>query len=127
MMTVAKILPLAARVEAQRRRSRSIPANDNDPQGPPPAAASHFSLCSKMRGRKCSTTISRFLKGDETITAIKSIALPDLKAAWSHVTEIAKTINEPGSRIRVTNPAGGVEILAGVSIARCDFADALAA
>jgi hypothetical protein len=67
------------------------------------------------------------LKGDETITAIKSIALPDLKAAWSHVTEIAKTINEPGSRIRVTNPAGDVEILAGVSIARCDFAEAMAA
>ena len=35
----------------------------------------------------------------------------------------AKTINEPGSRIRVTDPAGDVEILAGVSIARGDFAD----
>ncbi len=67
------------------------------------------------------------LNGDETITAIKSIALPNLKAAWSHVTEIAKTINEPGSRVRVTNPAGDVEILAGVSIARHEVADMQAA
>ncbi len=67
------------------------------------------------------------LKGDETIATIESVALPDLKAAWSDVTELAKTINERGSRIRVTNPAGDVEILAGVSIARGDFADAQAA
>ena len=33
---IAKILSLAARVEAQRRRNCSIPANDNDPKGPPP-------------------------------------------------------------------------------------------
>jgi hypothetical protein len=59
------------------------------------------------------------LKDDETITALKSIELPDLKAAWSHVTELARTIGEPGSRIRVTNPEGDIEILAGVSIA-CD-------
>jgi hypothetical protein len=67
------------------------------------------------------------LKDDETITTIKSVALSDLRAAWSHVTELAKTINEPGSRIRVTNPAGDIEILAGISIARCDVADAQAA
>lgn len=63
------------------------------------------------------------LKGDETIAARKSIELPDLKAAWPHVTELARTINEPGSRIRVTNPAGEVEILAGVTIARAELAD----
>jgi hypothetical protein len=127
MMKIAKILSLAARVEAQRRRSRLIPANDNDPQGPPPAAASPIPVMQQDKRSKMQHYDFAVLKGDETITAIKSIALPDLKAAWSHVTEIAKTINEPGSRIRVTNPAGGVEILAGVSIARCDFADALAA
>lgn len=64
------------------------------------------------------------LKGDETIAATNSIALPDLKAAWSHVTELARTVDEPGARIRVTNPAGEVEILAGVSIARGEFARA---
>ncbi len=64
------------------------------------------------------------VKGDETIAAMKSIALPDLKAAWSHVSELAKAIDEPGTRIRVTNPAGEVEILAGVSIARGEFARA---
>ena len=57
------------------------------------------------------------LKRDETIAAMKSIELPDLKSAWSHVTELARSVEEPGSRIRVTNPAGEVEILAGVSIA----------
>jgi hypothetical protein len=57
------------------------------------------------------------LKRDETIAAMKSIELPDLKSAWSHVTELARSVDEPGSRIRVTNPAGEVEILAGVSIA----------
>jgi hypothetical protein len=67
------------------------------------------------------------LKDDETIAALKSIALPDLKAAWSHVAELAKTIREPGCRIRVTNRDGEVEILAGVSIARDDFAGARAA
>jgi hypothetical protein len=64
------------------------------------------------------------VKGDETIAVTKSIALPDLKAAWSHVTELARTVDEPGTRIRVTNPAGEVEILAGVSIARREFARA---
>ena len=62
------------------------------------------------------------LKGDETIAAKKSISLPDLKAAWRHVTELARRIDEPGSRICVTNPAGEVEILAGVSIAKGVFA-----
>jgi hypothetical protein len=62
------------------------------------------------------------LKDDDTIAVMKSIALPDLKAAWSHVTELARTIDEPGCRIRVTNRAGDVEILAGVSIARSDLA-----
>ena len=61
------------------------------------------------------------VKADETIAVMKSIALPDLKTAWSHVTELARTFDEPGNRIRVTNPAGEVEILAGVSIARGEF------
>lgn len=64
------------------------------------------------------------VKADETVAAMKSIALPDLKAAWSHVSELARAVDEPGTRIRVTNPAGEVEILAGASIARGEFARA---
>ncbi|WP_298428437.1 hypothetical protein [Rhodoblastus sp.] len=67
------------------------------------------------------------VKNDETIAARQSVALPDLKAAWSHVTELARTIDEPGTRIYVTNPAGEVEILAGIAIARSDVAGAQAA
>jgi hypothetical protein len=67
------------------------------------------------------------LKGDETIAARKSVELPDLKAAWAHVAELARTIDEPGSWIRVTNRDGEVEILAGVTIARSGLATAQAA
>lgn len=127
MMKIARLLSLAARVEAQRRRGRSIPANDNDPKGPPPAAASPIPVMQQYKRTKMQHYDFAVLKGDETIAARKSIALPDLKAAWSHVTELARTIGEPGSRIRVTNRAGEVEILAGVTIARVDLADAQAA
>jgi hypothetical protein len=59
MMRIAEILSLAARVEAERRRNRSIPANENDPKGPPPAAAARIRAI-KIRGQTCNTTISRF-------------------------------------------------------------------
>jgi hypothetical protein len=127
MMKIAKILSLTERVEAQRRRTRSIPANDNDPKGPPPAAAARIPSPNQDERTKMHHYDFAVLKDDETIAALKSLALPDLKAAWSQVTELAKTIEEPGSRIRVTNRDGEVEILAGVSIARGDFVGAQAA
>ncbi len=127
MMVIAIILSLAARVEAQRRRNCSIPANDNDHNRPPPLRRSDFD--SRNQGERTSIRLYDFavLKGDETIAARKSIELPDSKAASSYVTELARTINEPGSRILVTNPAGEVEILAGVTNAQGDLANTHAA
>lgn len=58
------------------------------------------------------------LKGDETIAGARSVAIPDPNAAWSRVVELAKSIEQPGCRIRVTNEAGEVVILAGVNAAR---------
>lgn len=118
-----KNLAFAAQAEV-RRWSGSIPANDNDPKGPPPAAAAAI----PSRKQKERTDMQHYdfavLKDDETIAARKSIALPDLKAAWPHVTELARTISDPGSRILVTNRDGEIEILAGVMIARGDLANA---
>ena len=58
------------------------------------------------------------LKGDETIAAARSVALPDPRAAWPRVAELAKNVDEPGCRIRVTNEAGEVLVLVGVAAAR---------
>ena len=56
-------------------------ANDNHPDGPPPAAAVHSN--SQVQDER--TDMQRYdfvvLKGDETIAAKKSISLPDSKAA----------------------------------------------
>lgn len=123
-MTLTNILPVAGLDQARKKGVRLTPANDNDPEGPPPAAASRIPHRALSRQKHERTPMQHYnfavLKNDESIAARKSIELPDLKAAWSHVTELARTIDEPGSRIRVTNPAGEVEILAGVAIARAD-------
>ena len=127
-MTIAKILSLAAGKEAGNKADRLTPANDNDPKGPPPASASRIRRRALSLNKDERTQMQHYnfavLKNDETIATRKSIELPDLKAAWSQVTELARTIDEPGSRIRVTNRAGEVEILAGVAIARGDFGNA---
>jgi hypothetical protein len=130
-MTIAKILSLAAGEAAGNKADRLTPANDNDPKGPPPASASRIRRRALSLNNDERTQMQHYnfavLKNDETIAARKSIELPDLKAAWSQVTELARTIDEPGSRIRVTNRAGEVEILAGVAIARGDLGNARAA
>ena len=130
-MTIAKILSLAAGEAAGNKADRLTPANDNDPEGPPPASASRIRRRALSLNKDERTQMQHYnfavLKNDETIAARKSIELPDLKAAWSQVTELARTIDEPGSRIRVTNRAGEVEILAGVAIARGDLGKARAA
>ncbi|WP_294535322.1 hypothetical protein [uncultured Rhodoblastus sp.] len=41
-MPIAKLLAMAAREETGNKRDRLTPANDNDPRGPPPAAASRI-------------------------------------------------------------------------------------
>lgn len=42
------------------------------------------------------------LKDDTVIAAKQAIALPDARAAWPKVAELAKTFNEPGQ-----NPCWG--------------------
>ena len=69
------------------------------------------------------------LKGDETIAVARSVALPDPRAAWPRVAELAKNVGgpgcllannvgEPGCLIRVTNEAGEVVVLVGIAVAR---------
>jgi hypothetical protein len=57
------------------------------------------------------------LKGDETIAARRSVAISNPRAAWPWVTELAKNVEEPGCRIRVTNEAHEMVILIGVTAA----------
>lgn len=63
------------------------------------------------------------VKGEETIAAAKSVAIPEPRAAWPRVAELAKTVEEPGCRIRVTNAARELVILIGVAAARRLAAD----
>lgn len=58
------------------------------------------------------------LNGDEVIVKEESIALPDMKAAWSQVERLARSVDEKGCRIRVTDAKGEIVILVGVSSAR---------
>jgi hypothetical protein len=58
------------------------------------------------------------LRGDETIAATLSVALLDPRAAWPRIAELAKNVDEPGCRIRVTNEAHEMVILIGIAAAR---------
>jgi hypothetical protein len=49
--------------------------------------------------------------------------LPDLAAAWPKIGQLARTVSEPGCKIRVKDEAGGIVILVGVASAR-RYADA---
>ena len=54
------------------------------------------------------------LKDGAVIAAEQMIALPDTRAAWPKIAELAKTFDEPGHKIRVKDEAGGIVILIGV-------------
>ena len=54
------------------------------------------------------------LKDGKVIAANQAIALPDARAAWPKVAELAKTFNEPGHKIRVRDEVGGIVMLIGV-------------
>ncbi|MGO9772079.1 MAG: hypothetical protein ACLPSW_21535 [Roseiarcus sp.] len=58
------------------------------------------------------------LKGDRVISAARSVALGDLAAAWSMISEMALATDEAGCRIRVTDEIGAIVILTGVAAAR---------
>jgi hypothetical protein len=63
------------------------------------------------------------LNDGAVIAASRSIALPDLAAAWPKIGQLARTVSEPGCKIRVKDEAGGIVILVGVASAR-RYADA---
>jgi hypothetical protein len=46
------------------------------------------------------------LKDGAVIAANQTIALPDTRAAWPKVVELAKTFDKPGYKIRVRDEAG---------------------
>ncbi len=58
------------------------------------------------------------LKDGAVIEAARSIALPDLAAAWPLIAAMARTIQEPGCKICVKDEVGGIVILTGVASAR---------
>jgi hypothetical protein len=58
------------------------------------------------------------VKDDRTIAATQSVALRSLQAAWPRIAELARSVDEPGCRIRVTDEAGEIVILVGVASAR---------
>ena len=58
------------------------------------------------------------LKDGAVIAAEQTIALPDTRAAWPKIAELAKTFDEPGHKIRVRDEAGGIVILIGVTALR---------
>ena len=58
------------------------------------------------------------LKDGAVIAAEQTVALPDTRAAWSKIAELAKAFDEPGHKIRVKDEAGGIVILIGVMALR---------
>ena len=58
------------------------------------------------------------LHGDDVIAAEKSVALESSRAAWPKVIDLAKSLDQPGCRIRVRDQTGGTIILIGASAAR---------
>lgn len=58
------------------------------------------------------------VKEGQTIAAWRSVALRNSSAAWPKIAEMAKSVDEPGCQIRVTNAAGEIVILVGVASAR---------
>lgn len=58
------------------------------------------------------------LSGDKVLSARRSVAMRDLKAAWPMVTEMAFSVSQSGCRIRVKDEAGAIVILTGVAAAR---------
>ncbi len=55
---------------------------------------------------------------DDEIVAAERLAVTDLHDLWSRVARMAEYVGEPGCQIRVTDEAGGIAILIGVTAAR---------
>ena len=67
------------------------------------------------------------LRGDEIVGTKRSIGFHDSRAAWPWIADLARGVDEPGCRIRVTDQYGRIVILVGVATARRYFASARAA
>ncbi len=57
------------------------------------------------------------LKGDEIILA-QRLVLTGMGDVWSTIARMAEDVAETGCRIRVTDEAGGIAILIGLTAAR---------
>lgn len=55
---------------------------------------------------------------DDEIVAAERLVVTDLRELWSKVAKIAEHVDQPGSRICVTEEAGGIAILIGAAAAR---------
>ena len=58
------------------------------------------------------------LSDGAVIAARRSLALPDIRAAWREIAELARRYDAPGCKIRVKDDAGGIVILTGVAAVR---------
>ncbi len=58
------------------------------------------------------------LQGDDIISAETSVALESSRAAWPKIIDMARTLDLPGSRIRVREHSGETIILIGAVAAR---------
>jgi hypothetical protein len=59
----------------------------------------------------------KVLRDDEIVVA-ERLVVTDLRELWSKVAKIAEHVDQPGSRIRVTEESGGIAILIGAGAAR---------
>lgn len=55
------------------------------------------------------------LRDGDVVAARRSLALPDIRAAWSEIAELARRYDAPGCKIRVKDEAGRIVILTGVA------------
>jgi hypothetical protein len=58
------------------------------------------------------------LKDCAVIAAKQTLALPDTRAAWPKIAQLANTFDEPGYKIPVRDETGGIVILIGVATLR---------
>jgi hypothetical protein len=56
-------------------------------------------------------------QGDETLSSLRSVELPDLSAVWGHIARLAEKVSDPQSRIRVMDQSGRMLISVGIATA----------
>jgi Helix-turn-helix domain len=60
------------------------------------------------------------IRGDTPgIIVAERVVATGLRDVWSRIARMAEDVDEPGCQIRVTEEAGGIAILIGVTAARC--------